>query len=103
MGMKLVDRIKVFATAAGGVPIALAEAFAAGPAVGKNWLAVLKFLPQLQVVFKSPLQRLSLLDLRWDLSSLALLKFMPQPPQVVLSCPRDVDTDAMSTTCTGLS
>ncbi len=34
MGHKLAGRIEVFATAAGGVPIALAEAFAAEPAVG---------------------------------------------------------------------
>ncbi len=34
VGLKLVDCIEVFATAAGGVPIALAEAFAAGLAVG---------------------------------------------------------------------
>ncbi len=34
VGIKLVDRTEVFATAAGGVPIALAEAFAAGLAVG---------------------------------------------------------------------
>ncbi len=33
MSIKLVDGIEVFATAAGGVPIALAEAFAAGLAV----------------------------------------------------------------------